>query len=328
VIVATRLAQLGALAELERRAKANGLHAVRCCAPAELRAREPHAAGVAALIVDDTGIVDFSRVTEEFAQRVLELGGLVTCGAPVRGIVRVPGGYVLQTPQGEIRCRNLVNCAGLHSDRVARMCGLRPSIRIVPFRGEYHHLRRTRDQLVRHLIYPVPDPALPFLGAHFTRTITGTVEVGPNAVLALARHGYHWGAFSVYDAAETLAFPGFWRLAHRQWRTGIGEVHRSLSRMALVRSLRELIPALEPEDLESGGAGVRAQAVGNDGRLIEDFEFIEAEGALHVLNAPSPAATASLAIGRLLADRATHVFRASARSTVGWAAPSRQQPSV
>jgi L-2-hydroxyglutarate oxidase len=201
-------------------------------------------------------------------------------------------------------------------------------MRIVPFRGEYHHLRPRREQLVQHLIYPVPDPTLPFLGAHFTRTITGSVEVGPNAVLALGRHGYHWSAISVSDAAETLTYRGFWRLARRHWRTGIGDVRRSLSRMAMVRSLRELIPDLEPEDLAPGGAGVRAQAVGDDGQLIEDFQLLQDEGALHVLNAPSPAATASLAIGRLLAARATQVFRTSTRRTVGWGGSSRQQSSV
>jgi len=211
---------------------------------------------------------------------------------------------------------------------VARLCGLRPSIRILPFRGAYFHLRRARRDLVRHLIYPVPDPALPFLGVHFTRTIAGTVEVGPNALPALARHGYRTGVISLRDAAEMLTYPGFWRMAHRHRRAARSELSHSLSRTALVRTLRELVPALEPGDLEPGGAGVRAQAVDGRGKLIQDFAFLEGEGALHVLNAPSPAATASLAIGRLLADRAVRLFGMSAEPAIGPGGLSRLPSSM
>jgi L-2-hydroxyglutarate oxidase len=197
----------------------------------------------------------------------------------------------------------LVNCAGLQSDRIARLAGLQPGVRIVPFRGEYYVLRAERRDLVRGLIYPVPDPALPFLGVHFTRGIDDVVEAGPNAVLALRREGYSWGDLSVRDIADWAAFPGFWRMARAQWRNGLTEIRRSLSRARFLESLQTLLPALKDDDIERGGSGVRAQAVGVDGRLIDDFFIQSAPDMLHVLNAPSPAATASLAIGREVADR-------------------------
>lgn len=301
LVVATRQEQLPALAELERRGRSNGLRSLRRVTAEEIREREPEAAAVAGLLVEETGIVDYAAVTEAMAAEIAERGGEVRTGARVRRIIRERNVFVLLTTAGEIRARNLVNCAGLHSDRVARMCGMRPDVQIVPFRGEYYQLRPERARLVRHLIYPVPDPALPFLGVHFTRRVDGTVEAGPNAVLAWARHGYRHSAVSPRDLAQMATHPGFWRMARRHWRTGWEEFRRSMSREAFARSLQELVPALGRDDLAPGGAGVRAQAVARDGRLVDDFLILEGEGMVHVLNAPSPAATSSLAIGRYVA---------------------------
>ncbi|HEY7115261.1 MAG TPA: L-2-hydroxyglutarate oxidase, partial [Tepidisphaeraceae bacterium] len=210
---------------------------------------------------------------------------------------------VLHTTRGEVECRNLVNCAGLQSDRVARMCGLDPAVRIVPFRGEYYQLRPQAQPLVRNLIYPVPNPAFPFLGVHFTRMAEGGIEAGPNAVLALSRHGYSWKRINPRDLAGTLFFPGFWRMARKFWKTGFGEMHRSLSKKAFHRALSRLLPELKIEDLEPGGAGVRAQAMEPSGALVDDFRIQTAPRMIHVLNAPSPAATASISIGRHIAEQ-------------------------
>jgi L-2-hydroxyglutarate oxidase len=243
------------------------------------------------------------------AREVERRGGALRLGAGLERVVRRPDRFVLVTRSGEVACRNLVNCAGLHSDRVARLCGARSGVRIIPFRGEYLHLRPERRSLVRHLIYPVPDPELPFLGQHFTRDIDGDVEVGPNAVLALARHGYRRRDVSLADLGDMASFSGFWRMSAKHWRTGLDEVRRSLSVRLTVEGLRRMVPELTPEDLEPGKSGVRAQAVGADGTLLDDFHLVADPRMLHVLNAPSPAATASLAIARWLADRAAEVFR-------------------
>jgi L-2-hydroxyglutarate oxidase len=219
----------------------------------------------------------------------------------VFAVRRESGGLVLETAAGAVHSRNLINCAGLQSDRIARMCGLEPQVQIVPFRGEYYRLAREAWPLCRNLIYPVPNPAFPFLGVHFTRMIGGGIEAGPNAVLALSRDGYSWRRISLRDLAGTLAFPGFWRLARKHWRVGFGEMHRSLSKRAFLKALRRLMPELSIEHLRPGGAGVRAQAVGRDGATVDDFRIHQAAYMVHVLNAPSPAATASLSIGRHIA---------------------------
>jgi L-2-hydroxyglutarate oxidase len=221
---------------------------------------------------------------------------------------REAGHFRLLTGQGIVKSRFLIGCAGLHSDRVARLCGVDPQVRIVPFRGEYYRLRPERRSLVANLIYPVPDPALPFLGVHFTRMVDGEVEAGPNAVLALKREGYGRLSFSLRDTLDTLAWPGFWQLATGYARIGLREYHRSFSKRAFVRDLQRLVPAVRGEDLERGGAGVRAQAVGSDGRLLDDFRIAEDEGMIHVLNAPSPAATAAISIGQTVADLAGRNF--------------------
>jgi L-2-hydroxyglutarate oxidase len=209
----------------------------------------------------------------------------------------------LTTRRGLVSARVLVNCAGLQSDRVARLSGVEPGVRIVPFRGEYYELLPERARLVQNLVYPVPDPALPFLGVHFTRRIDGRVEAGPNAVLALKREGYARRSFAWRDALDTVRFPGFWRLARRFWRTGLAELHRSWSKQAFVRALQDLVPNVRADDLRWGGCGVRAQAVDGAGRLVDDFHIVEGESSVHVVNAPSPAATASLSIGEQVKQR-------------------------
>jgi L-2-hydroxyglutarate oxidase len=303
LVVATRPQELPALEELERRGRASGLAGLRRVGPEEIREREPSVRGVAGLLVPETGIVDFARVSEAMARRVGAAGGEIVTGARVLAVRREAGDLVLVTTAGERRSRALVACAGLQSDLLARRCGLEPALRIVPFRGEFLELVPERRALVRHLVYPVPDPALPFLGVHFTRTIDGAIEAGPNAVLALAREGYGRWSFSAADAFGMACYPGFWAMARRHWRTGVGELHRSLSMRASVEALRELVPALQREDVRRGRTGVRAQAVDHDGALVDDFRFLEADRMVHVLNAPSPAATASLAIGEAIAAR-------------------------
>ncbi len=301
VVVATGPEQLPALAELRRRGEANGLAGLRSLAAEEIRELEPHAAGIAGLFVPQTGIVDYARVTEAYAEVVRQRGGDVLLSAPVRAIVRDGAGTVLVTNAGEVRCRFLVNCAGLHSDRVARLAGVDPGVLIVPFRGEYYELTPDRRELVRNLIYPVPDPEFPFLGVHFTRMIGGGVEAGPNAVLAFKREGYARSSFSPRDALETATAPGFWRLARSYWRMGLGEYRRSLWVPAFARALQALVPEVAAADLRRAGAGVRAQALDRSGRLLDDFRIVEAERQVHVLNAPSPAATASISIGEAIA---------------------------
>jgi len=308
VVVATLDEQLPALEELERRGRANGLDDIERLDAEQLREIEPHVRGVAGLRVPQTGIVDFPRVAEAMGRQAREGGGEIRTDWRVTGVDRRSEGFVVRTTGGEAECRYLLNCAGLQSDRVARLCGVRPDLQIIPFRGEYYKLVPEKEHLVRHLIYPVPDPRFPFLGVHFTRMVHGGIEAGPNAVLAFSRNGYSWSNFSPRDLAETLSYGGFWRMARVYWKTGTGEVHRSLSTAAFVRALNALIPELTTDDVVRHNAGVRAQAVARDGKLLDDFHIIEGQRMLHVLNAPSPAATASLSIGDKLADRALAEF--------------------
>jgi L-2-hydroxyglutarate oxidase len=303
VIVATSDEELPRLRRLEELAAAHGLKTHRLDRSG-LREIEPHAEGLAALHVPATGIIDFAEVCRALAAEVTDRGGEVRTAAAVVGISTEVDRVELRLGDGTtVRAKRAVNCGGLHSDRLARLAGARPDVRITPFRGEYHHLRPHATGLVRNLIYPVPDPAFPFLGVHFTRDVHGGVHAGPNAVLALSREGYRWGAVSLTDLAEMVWDPGLWRLMARHWRTGLGEMHRSLSLRALTRALQRLVPDLAQEDLEPAPAGVRAQALRSDGELLDDFAFAESGPVLHVLNAPSPAATASLAIGEEIASR-------------------------
>ena len=311
VVVATDETETEPLRELERRGVANGLVGLRWLTPAETRDREPHVTCVAALLVPDTGIVDYTEVCEAFAGRVREGGGRITTGARVHAARRNGRDFVLDTAAGAVTCRALVNCAGLQSDRVARACGVEPGVRIVPFRGEYAKLAPGREHLVRHLIYPVPDPRFPFLGVHFTRMVGGGIEAGPNAVLALSRHGYTWADLSPADVLDWLAFPGFWRMAGRHWRMALGEMRRAGSRRAFTAALQRLVPELNAGDVLPAEAGVRAQAVDRDGALLDDFRIERVPGMVHVLNAPSPAATASLAIGGEIATLALDSLNAA-----------------
>lgn len=303
VVVATRPEELPILDSLAERGRANGLKLRRLSA-AELREHEPHAAGIAGLWVPETGIVDYRAVAQVYAGQIEARGGQIRRRSRVTALRREGGRLRLVSASGELSARLLINCAGLQADRVARLCGSDPGLRIVPFRGEYYELIPEKRHLVRHLIYPVPDPQFPFLGVHFTRMIGGGVEAGPNAVLAFRREGYRRSSFSLRDAREILGYPGFRILARRHWRMGLGEFYRSFSKPAFVRALQRLLPALQISDLRRGGAGVRAQALFPDGRLADDFHIVEAPGMIQVLNAPSPAATASLSIGETIAELA------------------------
>ncbi|PKN12973.1 MAG: L-2-hydroxyglutarate oxidase [Deltaproteobacteria bacterium HGW-Deltaproteobacteria-4] len=304
IVVATRESELPALDELERRGIANGLAGLERLDAAGVKEHEPHVAGIAGLYVPQTGIVDYVEVTNAYAQVVRESGGVVRTGCRVNKVERQGQDFRLTTNQGDFACHTLINCAGLQSDRFARACGIDPGVQIIPFRGEYYLVTPQRQDLVRNLIYPVPDPAFPFLGVHFTRMIHGGVEAGPNAVLALRREGYGRFSFSLPDLFETLTYRGFYHLARRFWQVGAMEYHRSYSKSRFVRDLQKLLPELQKGDVARGGSGVRAQAVDAQGKLLDDFHIINSEGMVHVLNAPSPAATASLSIGSTIAQHA------------------------
>lgn len=304
LIVATDAMELPGLEELRRRGEANGLAGLRLLGAEELREVEPQANGLQALLVPATGVTDYAKVCEKYAELIHERGAEVLTGAQVTAIRRSPSEIVVETSRGAFSTSALINCAGLFSDRIARMAGDDAKVMIVPFRGEYYDLKPDRASLVRALIYPVPDPRFPFLGVHFTRGINGTVDAGPNAVLALAREGYSHSDINLRDLSGALSFPGFWRMARQHWRSGLGEWHRSLSKPAFVRALQRLLPEVREDDLVPGGSGVRAQALKPDGSLVDDFHFVPSGKILHVLNVPSPAATASLAIGKAIIDSA------------------------
>ncbi|HWR20969.1 MAG TPA: L-2-hydroxyglutarate oxidase [Verrucomicrobiae bacterium] len=308
LVVATHVSELPALEELERRGTANGLRGLRRLGPEEIHEHEPHASGVAGLLVPETGIVDYTQVTHALAELTGKAGATIQTGARVYRIHSNTGELLLETTRGEVRCRYLINCGGLQSDRIARMTGVDPGLQIIPFRGEYYELVPERHSLARNLIYPVPDPRFPFLGVHFTRMIHGGVEAGPNAVLALRREGYRQWSFAVADTQEMASYAGFWRMARRYWKTGFGECYRSLNKRAFVKALQRLIPELDLDDVRRAGAGVRAQAVEPSGYLVDDFRIVETERMIHVLNAPSPAATASISIGRTIANLAAKRF--------------------
>jgi L-2-hydroxyglutarate oxidase len=311
VIVATQADELPGLEELRRRGEANGLTGLRLIGPEELREIEPHATGLKALVVPSTGVTDYALVCAKYAELISAGGGTVLTSTAATGIRRSTGEVVVETSKGAFAAASLINCAGLFADRISRMAGDEPGVMIVPFRGEYYDLVPERASLVRALIYPVPDSRFPFLGVHFTRRITGKVDAGPNAVLALAREGYRHTDISARDLAASIAFPGFWRMARKHWRSGLDEWHRSLSKAAFARALQRLLPEVEEKDLAPGGSGVRAQALKPDGTLVDDFQFVASGNVLHVLNVPSPAATASLMIGKAIVDLAAESFSPS-----------------
>jgi 2-hydroxyglutarate dehydrogenase/L-2-hydroxyglutarate oxidase len=296
VIVATSEEERPRLQELLERGKENGVPGLRAISPEELREIEPNARGVAALHSASTGIVSFRAVARAMASAIETAGGHVRTRARLLGFHPEAGAVRLHTEAGDLLAKRVITASGLHADRVAALCGAAPDARILPFRGEYYRLRKESRNIVRSLIYPVPDPRFPFLGVHFTRGIDGEVEAGPNAVLALAREGYGKTDVSARDLWEMARFPGTFRMARKYWRTGLEEYYRSLSKSAFVRKLQKLVPELTEDDLEPGGSGVRAMALERDGNLVDDFRIVESGGFVHVLSAPSPAATSSLAI--------------------------------
>lgn len=297
IVVATRPDEFVRLEELHRRGLANGLTGLTWLSPEQIKEHEPHCAGLKGLFVPQTGIVDYGVVARRYADRVIAAGGEIILGERVETIRRTGAAIEVVSTRATRAARILIACAGLHSDRLARTTQPDLPLRITPFRGEYFVLKPGARRLVKNLIYPVPDPAFPFLGVHFTRMINGEVECGPNAVLAFKREGYKKTDFSLRDTWETLAWPGFRVVARKYWRMGLGEFHRSFRKAAFLRALQRLIPEIGAGDLEPGGAGIRAQACARDGRLIDDFHILDEGNVVHVCNAPSPAATASLAIG-------------------------------
>jgi L-2-hydroxyglutarate oxidase LhgO len=307
LIVATSDDELPRLRDLHQRGTANGVPGLQLVGTDRAREIEPHARAVQALHSPTTAIVDFLGVAQAMAARLSRSGVQLFTGAEVKAIGNSGSALHLETSQKSIVTRYLINCAGLQADKVARMMGMEPIVQIIPFRGEYYTLRPDTD-LIRGLIYPVPDPQFPFLGVHFTKRISGEFEAGPNAVLAYAREGYRRRDVKPAELLEMFTFPGFWRMARRNWKTGIYEMYRSLSPSVFLRDLQKLVPALEMKDLLPGGSGVRAQLVTRGGVLFDDFHLMEAPNAVHVLNAPSPAATASLAIGRHIAQLAGKNF--------------------
>ena len=312
VIVATGKEELNRLQALYQRGTANGVQGLEMIGPERLKEIEPHAAGMQALWAPGTGIIDYKKVTTAYADRFQQHGGDVFTSATVRKITRYSDSVVLETANGTLKTKHVINCAGLYADRVAEMMGEHLDIRIIPFRGEYFTLRPERHHLVNGLIYPVPDPRFPFLGVHYTRTIHGQVEAGPNAVLALGREGYRKSDWNIGESWGTFTFPGFWKMSAENWRVGLSEVRRSYSKKRFVSDLQRLLPEIQEEDLAPGGSGVRAQAVARNGALLDDFNILRGREAIHVLNAPSPGATSSLAIGAHIVDLAAETFGAAA----------------
>jgi L-2-hydroxyglutarate oxidase len=314
IVVAISEKELPRLDELHRRGIANELEGLEMIGPERLKEFEPHATGIKALRVPETGIIDYKKVADAYAATVRTAGGDIRTSHRVIAILERNGEIALQTSQGDYRTRYLINCSGLHSDLVAKMMRTGDQAanpeehKIIPFRGEYYKLAPDRQFLVRNLIYPVPDPAFPFLGVHFTRMINGGVEAGPNAVLAFAREGYRKTDLNLADLWQTVSFKGFWAMTGKYWQTGFGELYRSLSKSAFVRALQKLLPEITENDLIPGGAGVRAQAVSASGALVDDFVIRQSRNSIHVLNAPSPGATASLAVGQSIAEMAGKNF--------------------
>lgn len=304
LIVATHPSQLPRLQQLHERGQANGVAGLRLLGPEQLQAIEPHGRGLQALHVPTAGVVDYRLVAEAMATLIREQGGRVCTTSPMQAARNEAGQWVLDTPHEQVRARVVVICAGLHTDRIAAMMGAPREVSIIPFRGEYYDLLPARRDLVRALIYPVPDPAFPFLGVHFTRSIDDRVHAGPNAVLAWQREGYRWHHINARDVWSLGRDPGFWRLARKYWRTGAAELYRSWSKAAFVRALQQLVPDVSAADLVPGSSGVRAQAVDRKGAMLDDFDILPGDQAVYVRNVPSPAATASIRIGQVIAGLA------------------------
>ena len=307
LIIATTRDELPRLQMLYERGTANGIQGLQMIGPERAREIEPHAKAVQALYSPNTAIVDYNAIAAVLAQKITDQGHKIVKSARVRAITQSGGLLRIASDNLNFQARCLINCGGLYADRIAGLMGVKPNLKIVPFRGEYYSLKPGQD-LIRALIYPVPDPEFPFLGVHFTKRIQGEYEAGPNAVLAFAREGYRFSNVHLPELMEMATYRGFWAMAWRYWRMEAFELYRSLNRAAFLRALQKLVPELEDKHLAPGGSGVRAQAVTPQGSLVDDFRIVNAPNAIHVLNAPSPAATASLAIGRHIAELATKCF--------------------
>jgi L-2-hydroxyglutarate oxidase len=301
VVVAVNKEELPSLSDLFERGTANGLTGLKMLQAQELHDYEPNVRGIAGMFVPQTGIVDFKKVTNAYAEKIKNNGGEIEISCKFLSLKKSKDEVIISTTKGDIKTKFLVNCGGLYSDRIAKLCGVNPSLQIVPFRGEYFKLKKEKEYLVKNLVYPVPDPNFPFLGVHFTRMINGGVEAGPNAVLAFKREGYTKKDFSVGDVTRLLSYKGFWKMASKYYKMGFGEFYRSYSKTAFVKALQKLIPEINEDNIEKGGAGVRAQALEPNGKLVDDFRIVEEDKMVHVLNAPSPAATASISIGNYIA---------------------------
>lgn len=302
IVVATSKEEIPRLNSIEERGRANGLTEIKRLTREEIKEYEPHSAGVEGLFVPYTGIVYFTKVVEKLGELINRMGGEIRLNCEFRELKERGNDLHVLTTQGEITAKYLVNCGGLHSDVIAKKCGIDPEIKIIPFRGEYYKLAPEKEYLVKNLIYPVPDPAFPFLGVHFTRMAKGGVEAGPNAVPAFKREGYSWSDFSIEDTVEFLTYPGYIKMGSKFAGMGLKEIYRSLNKAAFTRALQKLLPEIQESDLVRGGAGVRAQALDRSGKLLDDFYLKHSRNMLHVLNAPSPAATASLSIGEYIAS--------------------------
>ena len=308
VILATTEDEVSRVRKLFERGQTNGVSGLQLLNQDQLREIEPRCRGIEAVHVPGTAITDYKMVCRKYAEIITSHGGMISTGSEVTSVQLRATETAVETSKEVFKCRYVINCAGLHSDRVSRLSNQEPAIMVIPFRGEYYDLIAERQHLVRALIYPVPDPQFPFLGVHFTRRVHGGVDAGPNAVLALKREGYRRNDFSARDLAETFAYPGFWRMAKKSWRYGAGEFHRSFSKQQFVAALQRLVPEVQADDLVPDGSGVRAQALRPDGSLVDDFEIVQTERMLHVWNVPSPAATASLPIGEVIAQMAARVL--------------------
>jgi L-2-hydroxyglutarate oxidase len=309
LVVATSKEEIPRLEQLHQRGIANGVEGLRMLDRDEFREIEPHCEGLKALLVPSTGIVDYVAVAQKYAELMERWGGEIVCKAEVNGFRREGQENVVESTAGAFRAAYVINCAGLYSDHIAKLGGAELDLQIIPFRGEYYEIRPERRYLVKNLIYPVPDPRFPFLGVHFTRRINGSVEAGPNALLALRREGYSGAGPDLSEATEIVLYNGFWKMARKYWRMGAAEQYRSLVKSAFTNALRKMIPELTEDDLAAGGSGVRAQAVDRQGNLLDDFHFVHAPGMIHVCNVPSPAATASLEIGREVVDMMAERFQ-------------------
>jgi len=308
IVIATSQNEIPSLNLLEERGRANDLVGMKRLKAEEIKEYEPYVNGIDGLFIPQTGIVDYTDVSKAYARIIQEMGGFIKTGTKVTGFKKEQNEFILETNNDPVKTKNIINCAGLQSDRVAKLCGIKPGLQILPFRGEYYEIKPEKEYLVKNLVYPVPDVRLPFLGVHFTRMAKGGVEAGPNAVLAFKREGYKKSDISIPDVAQFSTYIGFWKMAIKYWQMSISETYRSYSKKAFVKALKRLIPELEMDDVVAAGSGVRAQALTPDGKLVDDFRIVEADHQVHVLNAPSPAATASISIGESISRMAVQNF--------------------